>query len=105
VSEGAEMNVRDFSTYGAKAIASIGDLPGTVADRAIPIVLKRRMATQPVQRCRDRDGRAEAAPLHRRLIAWSRASIEILKAARPDLPAKLSDRAADCWDRCSPLQT
>jgi hypothetical protein len=98
VGKGAEINVRDFSTFGCKAIAGIGQLPDTVADRAIPIVLRRRMTSEPVQRWRERDGRAEAAPIHRQLTGWSRTATDVLRAARPDLPSKLSDRAADVWE-------
>ena len=37
VGQGANMTVRDFSTFGPKAIAGIGQLPGTVTDRSIQI--------------------------------------------------------------------
>jgi Protein of unknown function (DUF3631) len=98
VGKGAEISVRDFSTFGAKAIAGIGRLPDTVADRAIPIVLRRRMASEPVERWRERVGRLEAAPLRDRLQLWSRPALDALRSARPALPARLSDRAADVWE-------
>ena len=36
VGQGANITYRDFSTFSAKAIAGIGKIPDTVADRAIP---------------------------------------------------------------------
>ena len=98
IGKGADLSVRDFSTFSAKGIAGIGKLPDTVADRAIPILLRRRMATEPIQRWRERDGRAEAAPLHGRLTSWSRSALDVLRVARPALPSELGDRAADVWE-------
>jgi hypothetical protein len=98
VGKGADLSVRDFSTFSAKAIAGIGKLPDTVADRAIPIILRRRIATEPVQRWRERDGRAEAQPLHRQFANWSAKIVDTLQTARPKLPSELSDRAADVWE-------
>jgi hypothetical protein len=98
VGKGADITTKDFSTFSAKAIAGIGQLPDTVADRSIPIELKRRMSSEPVQRWRERDGHAEAEPLRHRLMAWREAAIEPLRAARPVLPEELSDRAADVWE-------
>ena len=39
VAVGDDFEVRSFSTYGACAIALIGQLPGTLADRSVPIAL------------------------------------------------------------------
>jgi Protein of unknown function (DUF3631) len=98
IGKGADLSVRDFSTFSAKAIAGIGKLPDTVADRAIPIVLKRRMVTEPISRWHDREGRADAAPLYQRVKTWSDTAIDTLRAARPALRLQLSDRAADVWE-------
>lgn len=98
VGKSADLSVRDFSTFSAKAIAGIGQLPDTVADRAIAIILRRKTASELVHRWRDRDGRAEAAPIRDQLVAWSQSAIDQLRAARPCLPADLSDRAQDVWE-------
>lgn len=98
VGQGAKIEARDFRTFGPKAIAGIGKLPDTVADRSIPIQLRRRTADEPCDRWRDRDGHAEAAPLHARLAAWAEKAIEILRDARPALPPSLGDRQADVWE-------
>src|ERR1700704_4824442 len=39
---GEENEPREFSTFSPAAIAMIGNLPGTLADRSIPITLKRK---------------------------------------------------------------
>ena len=103
VGHGAKTTCRDFSTFAAKAIAGIGRLPDTVADRSIPIMLRRRMASEPVQRWRDRDGRAEAAPIADRLTQWARSALPWLRTARPTLPDRLDDRAADVWEQTETL--
>jgi hypothetical protein len=90
--------VKDFSTFCPKAIAGIGQLPDTVADRSIPIVLQRRMPSERVERWRDRDGRSTAVPLHQKIEAWSQTANDTLRAARPALPSELSDRAQDVWE-------
>ena len=61
--QGANMSYRDFSTFCPKAIAGIGKLPDTVADRAIPIRLKRAAPGEGVQRFRRSNIESEAANL------------------------------------------
>jgi uncharacterized protein DUF3631 len=101
VGQGGNITSKDFSTFSPKAIAGIGELPDTVADRAIAIALRRRVkdGTEPCARWRERDGQAEAAPLHQQLVAWAGDHVlEQLREARPDLPAGSGDRQADCWE-------
>jgi len=86
---GDDHEPRQFSTWCAKAIASIGRLPGTLADRAIEVQMRRRMAaittsdvrayiaerqatTEVVKKpytIKRKDGTAIAVPEHRRPIA------------------------------------
>ena len=44
---GPSLKLRDFSTYCPKALAAIGDLPDTVADRSIPIRMERKRRGDP----------------------------------------------------------
>lgn len=99
IGQGANISYKDFSTFCPKAIAGIGRLPDTVADRSIPIRLKRE-PRRTVERFRERNAEAEAAPIKSRLGGWLKASIESLRDARPEIPSSLSDRQADC---CEPL--
>ena len=98
VKAGADFDLRDFATYCPKAIAGIGKLPDTVADRAIPIILKRKQAAEPCERFRRSQADADALPLRKGLAAWAAAHLDDLREARPDIPAALDDRAADGWE-------
>lgn len=93
-------SVEKFEVFGPKALAGIGDLPDTVADRSLPIRLKRRAPSERVERFRERDAEEEAKAL--RALAEEFASVytEELRAARPELPDELDDRAQDA---CEPL--
>jgi len=87
----------EFDVFCPKAIAGIGELPTTVADRSIPIRLRRRnRRTEPVERFR----RREVEPAAVELVTALRAALaeDELRAARPELPVELSDRAADGWE-------
>jgi hypothetical protein len=99
VGQGAALSYKDFSTFCAKAIAGIGDLPDTVADRSIAIALRRRTQDEPCDRWRERDGKADATPIGRQLVAWAdKGILEALRARRPELPTALDDRLADVWE-------
>ncbi len=93
--QGANISFRDFSTFCPKAIAGIGKLPDTVADRAIPIRLKRAAPGESVERFRLRDINSEAARLREQIEAWCTKVVGQLNAARPELPDSLSDRQQD----------
>jgi len=96
VGQGASIGYKDLSTFCPKAIAGIGKLPDTVADRSIPISLKRRSQGECVERFRRRLVEAEASRLRNR-VAECAAAVD-LGCTDPDIPAELDDRAADCWE-------
>lgn len=100
VGQGANITVRDFATFGPKAIAGIGTLPDTIADRAVVIQLRRRTQDEPCERWRARDGHEQAAPIHEELVAWAGREpiIAALRTARPALPSRLGDRQSDVWE-------
>lgn len=95
VGQGANINFKDFSTFSAKVIAGIGKLPDTVADRAIPIRLKRATQGERIERFRRRDVESEAARLKTQLETWAGGVIPTLRDARPKLPDELTDRQQD----------
>jgi hypothetical protein len=96
VGQGSKIEVKDFCTYCPKAIAGIGNLPDTIADRSIPIRLKRRAPFEKVSRFRNRTAPREASPIRTRIQAWAELHGEILrKAEAPELPDSLSDRQQD----------
>jgi hypothetical protein len=96
--QGANFIAANFSTFAPKAIAGIGGLPGTIADRSIPIILKRRRADETCDRWRERDGHRAAEPLRTWLANWAHEAIDDLRSARPELPSQLGDRQQDVWE-------
>ncbi len=90
--EGKRREVEAFDVFGAKAVAGIGKLPDTVADRAIPIRLKRRAPNEPVAKFRQRIAAAEVSSLPAG-IDLGGADVTLVT-----VPEELNDRAADSWE-------
>jgi hypothetical protein len=86
---------RDFDTFCPKAIAGIGKLPDTVADRSIPIRLRRKPPGTDVARFRRREVEAEASELRTQVSEWAAEWMDALIGMRPELPESLSDRQQD----------
>jgi hypothetical protein len=95
---GPSQTLVSFSVFSAKAAAGIRDLPDTVADRAIPIRLKRRAPGEPVERFRRREADEAAEPLHQWVGSWAEHRVPALAEARPELPEELDDRQQDAWE-------
>jgi hypothetical protein len=90
--EGKRREVEAFDVFGPKAVAGIGDLPSTVADRSIPIRLKRRAPGEIVARFRRRTAEAEASAID---FDWGGLGTLVTDVTVPD---ELPDRAADSWE-------
>jgi hypothetical protein len=95
VGQGANIDYKDFAVFSPKAVAGIGRLPDTVADRSIPIELQRRKPSERVERFRSRKVKPEALPLQCAAAAWAEANLTALTEAEPELPEELDDRAQD----------
>jgi len=89
---------KDFSVFSPKAIAGIGQLPDTVQDRSISIVMRRAAPSEKVEAFRERDARPELEPIKTELAEWAVSHIDALEVARPGMPRELSDRAMDTWE-------
>jgi len=85
-----------FRTWAPKAIALIGLLPDTLADRAVTIALRRKRPDERVERLRF-DRMNEFESLRRQAARWAEDNLEALRVADPDVPFDLHDRAADNW--------
>lgn len=94
--QGNDLEPRSFSSFSPKAIALIGQLPDTVADRSIILTMRRRKPEEEVERLRaDRDmGFSDIKSKIARWILDNKANI--LKCD-PCIPSNLNDRQADCW--------
>jgi hypothetical protein len=91
-----------FRVFCPKAIASIGELSDTLADRSISIPMQRRAETERSGRFRFAKVKREADPLRERISGYMDASKLVIAAAYESLPdlTFLDERAADNW---SPL--
>ncbi len=87
---------RHFRTWAPKAIAFIGALPDTLADRSIPVRLRRKRPDEIVERLR-LDRMDELTFLKRQAARWAADNLDALRGADPDVPVDLHDRAADNW--------
>src|SRR4029450_13608482 len=88
---------RKFGVFGPVAIAMIGKLPSTLADRSIHLRLRRKAKREQVERLRlDRIGDSPGGG-KRRCVRWAQDHLAQLKAADPAVPETLNDRAADNW--------
>jgi Protein of unknown function (DUF3631) len=85
-----------LDTFAMAMLASIGELPDTIMDRAVVVRMRRRAPGEHVDPYRTR---RDAPPLHQlrdRLTAWVREHLRWLQHAQPMMP--LEDRAADTWE-------
>ena len=85
-----------FSTWGAKSVAGIGRLPHTIADRALIVPLRRKLAGEGSVRLTSSDRHLETA---RRISRLAADVLPMLRTAQnaTDVPAGLNDRQADGW--------
>lgn len=90
---------RQFSTWCAKAIACIGALPPTLADRSIEIRMARKRADERAERFSLLKPaiKATCSTLARKLARWAADHMGALSAADPVIPDDLHNRAADNW--------
>src|SRR5271165_1657546 len=100
VGQGTNITFKDFRVFCPKAIAGIGKLPDTVADRSIPIRMKRRAPGEKVERFRRRNYSVESSKITKQLAEWLTPKLGTLKAASPEMPELMSDRQQD---GCEPL--
>jgi hypothetical protein len=90
--------LEEFEIFCPKALAGIGNLPDTVADRTVAIRLKRRSGGERAERFRPRLVKPEAEALKERIAAWCDGNTDALRIAEPEVPEELDDRIADSWE-------
>ncbi len=98
VPKGRGFETCEFPSFAACGLAGIGDLPHTVADRAIAIRLERKLRTEPAERLRRRVVAPQADVLREQVAVWAENATKVLGDAWPELPDELDDRAADGWE-------
>jgi Protein of unknown function (DUF3631) len=95
---GDEFALRSFRTFGFKVFAAIGDLPGTLLSRCIPIPMRRRGAGEQIARFVPRECEPAGAALRRQCRRWVADNGDALRACVPSLPEFLDDRRAEIWE-------
>jgi hypothetical protein len=93
---GDDHEPRRFCTWSPKAIALIGKLPDTLADRSITLQLQRKAPDETVERWRI-DHTVRLTDLWRMAHRWADDHHETLADADPDVADTFHDRAADNW--------
>lgn len=94
---GDEHEPKKFRTWAPKAIALIGDLPDTLADRSVEVRMRRKAPEEEVERLRLDRLESLAGSLRRRTWTWARENEEEVRRAEPDMPDGLHDRERDNW--------
>ena len=87
---------RTYSTWAAVAIAMIGELPATLADRSIAVRLNRRRADEAISAFR-LDKTDELDRLARKVARWVADKMQRFGEADPEIPSALENRNADNW--------
>jgi hypothetical protein len=83
-----------FSCWCPKAVASIGKLPDTLADRCVVIRMQRKTSGEECERVRNLD----TTDLRRQCVRFVKDNAALIAKAQPDIPEGLNDRAADIWE-------
>ncbi|WP_461834829.1 DUF3631 domain-containing protein [Desulfothermus sp.] len=86
---------KKFSTWCPKAIALIGNLPDTLADRAIDIRLERKLTTEKTERL-ELDFKDWMKPIRQKILRWTLDNEEMFKKVRKEINVN-NDRAKDNW--------
>jgi hypothetical protein len=86
-----------FNVWGAKALCGIGKIADTLADRSIPLRLRRKLTGERTVKIRHTDASAFAV-LVSKLARFAIDNREAVRMARPPEVEGLNDRANDCWE-------
>jgi putative DNA primase/helicase len=89
-----------FSTWSAKAIFGIGDMPDTLFSRCIWIPMKRKKASEKVERLNVylRQHSNDLSDLKRRILRFCIDNHQLIRQVVPELPVELDDRQQDNWE-------
>jgi putative DNA primase/helicase len=89
--------IQEFSVYGPTVFAMIGEPDSVLADRCLPVALRRKTKQDQVQRYRSREVEEIGAEVKAELEQWARENVEKVKEAYDRLEpfAIENDRMAD----------
>jgi hypothetical protein len=94
-----DMEPREFSVFCPKAMSGIdtGRMPDTLRSRCIVITMKKRLASEPVERFYPQDIAEQIDALRDDLEHWAGEHLEALAAFRPAPIMEISDRTDETW--------
>jgi hypothetical protein len=94
--EGVGNAVRAFNAFGPAVLSGIGDLPETLHDRSIRILLLPAEPEQVIAHFDSRHHEIEDV-LCRKLVRWTQDNFAALRTCDPPMPAGAYNRVADNW--------
>jgi hypothetical protein len=98
VARGSIILTEEIPSYCAVALAGLGWLPDTILSRSVIVRMRRRAPDEPIEPYRRREHAQAGHALRDRLAAWGVAILDEATGARPEMPAGVADRDADCWE-------
>ncbi|WP_405746325.1 DUF3631 domain-containing protein [Streptomyces canus] len=93
---GPEHKPTPYPTFAMAALASIGDLPDTITDRAVVLRMQKRKPGEKVTPFRSRYATPELNSVRDKLAAWLGPLRGTAGRMAPTMPVE--DRAADTWE-------
>ncbi|WP_338690424.1 DUF3631 domain-containing protein [Bradyrhizobium sp. 26S5] len=97
ITVGKRIEVEELDSFAPVALAGLKDLPDTLASRAIIIRMRRRAPDEQVEQFRTRMIQPIATGIYDKIASWA-ASLPDLSGTTPEMPAGVTDRAAECWE-------
>jgi hypothetical protein len=94
---GDDFTPKRFNTWGAKVLCGIGRIAETLADRSIPLELRRKKPNESIARLRHTT-ETVFETLRQKLARFAADNMGAVKTARPALPEALNDREQDNWE-------
>jgi len=93
---GDDHRPKRFSTWAPMAIAMIKSPRDTIKDRSITLTLRRKLASEKVQRL-PADLLEQSLPIRRQCLRWATDHLKVLSSASTNVPEIGNDRAEDNW--------
>jgi len=94
--EGDNLEPKRFSTWTPKALAMIGDLPDTIKDRSIVILMRRKTSGEIVLKI-PLNASEQFLDIRRKCKRWAVDNFDQLTQYTPTLPDHNNDREVDNW--------
>jgi hypothetical protein len=95
--DGIVGGLRHYSCYCPKALAAIGRLPETLADRCIVVRMQRKRPEEICERLKKLT-KEDALVLRRKCARVVADHAKAIESMEPVIPDELNDRAADIWE-------